>query len=78
LWLIKIVEVIQANKNDLERERTGMFTSGIIAMVGEREIALYFSGTQHAGENLSAILKQRSDHLQPVIHMCDAVRRGAH
>jgi len=71
---VKIVEVIQANKNDPERERTGMFTSGIIAKVGEREIALYYSGTQHAGENLSAILKHRSDQLQPIIHMCDALK----
>jgi transposase len=47
----------------LEREpsdqRTGVFTSGIVATGAGRKIALYFTGRQHAGENLAEVLKQR-------------------
>jgi transposase len=71
---VKIIEVMQANKSDPKRERTGMFTTGIIAKAVCGEIALYYSGKQHAGENLSAILKKRSDQLPPIQHMCDALK----
>jgi len=71
---VKIVEVMQANKNDPERERTGMFTTGIIAKTGSRKIALYYSGMHHAGENLSALLKKLPGHLPPIQHMCDALK----
>ena len=70
----KIIEAMQANKKDPDRERRGMFTTGILAKTGSREIALYYSGTQHAGENLSAILKKRSAQLPPILHMCDALK----
>ncbi len=33
-------------------ERTGVFTSGIVSTASGRKIALYFTGRQHAGENL--------------------------
>lgn len=31
-------------------ERTGTFTTGIVSLVQERKIALFFTGTQHAGK----------------------------
>ena len=40
-------------------KRTGVFTSGIVAISEARKIALYFTGPQHAGENLAAILRRR-------------------
>lgn len=71
---VKIVEVMQLNKKDPSRERTGMFTTGIYAQLeGGRNIVLYYSGTRHAGENLSAVLKHRPKDLPPVIHMSDAL-----
>jgi hypothetical protein len=39
-------------------ERTGVFTSGIVATAQGRKIALYFTGRQHAGENIADVLKQ--------------------
>src|SRR5579863_10081674 len=64
----------------LEREpgekRTGVFTSGIVATAQGWKIALYFTGRQHAGENLADVLKQRSKDLSPVIQMCDALSRN--
>jgi hypothetical protein len=35
------------------------------------KIALYFTGRQHAGENIADVLKQRAKELSPVIQMCD-------
>jgi transposase len=71
---VKIMEVMQLNKKDPTRKRKGMFTTGIYAQFdGSRAISLYYSGTRHAGENLSLILKHRSKDLPPVIHMSDAL-----
>jgi hypothetical protein len=51
-------------------ERTGVFTSGIVSVGEGRKIALFFTGREHAGENLAAILKQRAAELPPPIQMC--------
>jgi hypothetical protein len=53
--------------------RTGMFTSGIVSILGERRIALFFTGRRHAGENLTAVLQQRARELGRPIQMCDAL-----
>ncbi len=70
---VRIVEVMQLNKKDPDRKRTGMFTTGIYSQLDDRMIALYYSGTRHAGENLGRILKYRSKDLKPIIQMCDAL-----
>ena len=54
-------------------ERTGVFTSGIVSTASGRKIALYFTGRQHAGENLADVLKQRAAELRSPIQMCDAL-----
>jgi hypothetical protein len=36
-------------------QRTGVFTSGIVATMQSRQIALYFTGPKHAGENLADV-----------------------
>ncbi|MGH9261471.1 MAG: IS66 family transposase, partial [Acidimicrobiales bacterium] len=38
-----------------------------------RRIALFFTGRQHAGENLADVLAQRAADLAPPIQMCDAL-----
>lgn len=57
---------------DEETERTGVFTSGIVATREKRRIALFFTGVKHAGENLSDVLVKRAAELQAPIQMCDA------
>jgi transposase len=54
-------------------ERTGVFTSGIVATRDGHHIALFFTGTQHAGENLAAVLTRLVAALAPPIQMCDAL-----
>jgi hypothetical protein len=61
---------------DLSQDRTGVFTSEIVWIVGERRIALFFTGCKHAGENLAAMLMQRPEGLSPPIQMCDALSRN--
>jgi transposase len=63
-------------KGDKAGERSGMFTTGIVSKVGKREIALYFSGRNHAGENLEKLLSSRSQSLGPPVQMCDAEARN--
>ena len=58
-------------------KRTGTFTSGIVSMVGARRIALFFTGSKHAGENIAEVLKKRARELSPPIQMCDALARNA-
>ena len=58
-------------------ERTGVFTSGIASTAQGWKIALYFTGRQHAGENMADVLKQRSRELGPAIQMCDALSWNA-
>jgi len=52
-------------------ERTGVFTSGIVATKEDHHIALFFTGVQHAGENLADVLKKRAAELPKPIQMCD-------
>ena len=53
--------------------RTGVFTSGIVSTNGGQQIALFFTGCKHAGENLSELLANRAAALPPPIQMCDAL-----
>lgn len=54
-------------------DRTGVFTSGIVATAEGWKAALYFTGRQHAGENLADVLKWRATGLSPPIQMSDAL-----
>jgi transposase len=66
LWLVR----------EPSDERTGVFTSGIVSTSQGWKIALYFTGRQHAGENIADVLKQRAKELSPPIQMCDALSRN--
>lgn len=57
-------------------DRTGMFTTGIVAVDGGHRIALYVTGRRHAGENLNELLHKRSSDLAPPTQMCDGLDRN--
>jgi len=74
-----ILELMKENERieaAAEQARTGMFTTGIVAQVGGRKIALYFTGRKHAGENLADVLKERAAELGAPIQMCDGLDRN--
>ena len=57
-------------------KRTGIFTSGIVSIVGAWKIALFFTGSKHAGENMAEMLKRRARELPAPIQMSDALSRN--
>lgn len=69
----RILEVIKQIKEGTAGERTGMYTTGIIALYEGHQIALFLNGRQHSGENVSDILKLRDPKKGPIIQMCDAL-----
>ena len=80
---VKILELMgeRAKKtppldDEHDPKRTGLFTSGIVATRAGVRIALFFSGRQHAGENLSDVLKHRAAELEAPMQMCDGLARN--
>jgi len=67
-------EQLRAAAADESEERTGIFTTGIVSQKhGGPVIALFFTGRQHAGENLADVLAKRAVDLSAPIQMCDAL-----
>jgi hypothetical protein len=68
----RILSLIRENQADPPPERKGMYTT-VLRFEGERSICLYFTGRQHAGENLDAILAYRDPDLPPIHWMSDGL-----
>lgn len=64
------------DEGDPKNPRTGIFTTGIVTGGEEPPIALFFTGHQHAGENLHDLLCHRAKDLPPPIQMCDGLSRN--
>jgi len=74
---VKILSLIKEQKDgDSDSSRTGMFTTAIVSEVHDQKIALFFTGRNHAGENLAQLLAERQSGLDPPIQMCDALSRN--
>jgi transposase len=84
---VKILELMGQRRRpgapaDAEREagaaddRSGLYTSGVVALRDGHRVALFFSGRRHAGENLAQVLEHRAAELPPPIQMCDALSRN--
>ena len=70
---VRILEIIKQIKDGTIGDRTGMYTTGIIAEHEGHKIALFLNGQQHSGENVGDILKRRDPEKEPIIQMCDAL-----
>jgi transposase len=75
LTLVNNPDLRQINDED-QSGRCGSFTTGILSIKDDHRIALFFTGTKHAGENLAQLLKERDQILPPPIQMCDALSRN--
>jgi transposase len=60
----------------IDPKRKGTFTTGIVGSAHDHPVALFFTGWQHAGENLAEVLRHRAVDLEPPIQMCDALSRN--
>ncbi len=69
----KILDLIKENKTKTEKERTGIFTTGIVSSSDDRKIAIFHTGRRHAGENLQVLLEKRDEKKEPPIQMADAL-----
>lgn len=72
---MKVLSLLKENNKE-NPERKGIFTTGIVSRVEENLIALYFTGRNHAGENLDQLLQKRIKSKGPPIQMCDALSRN--
>ncbi len=76
---MKILTLLEENQQLEEagsKERTGIFTSAIVSISNRHKIAVFFTGRQHAGENLTDVLQRRASELETPIHMCDGSSRN--
>jgi transposase len=73
----RVLTLIAENRQLDAPERTGMYTTGLIAEVEGRRICLYYAGRQHAGENLAALLRQREPQRDKPLVMSDALASNA-
>lgn len=77
---MKILSVMDEHKKAKaggeDPDRTGMFTTGIVAVVNGRKIPLFFTGRNHAGENLDALLSRRNNAHEGPLQMCDGLSRN--
>ena len=71
---MKILSLMK--ETDKAAKRKGMFTSGILSECDVGKIALFFTGHNHAGENLSRVLQERGSRKDRPIQMCDALSRN--
>lgn len=65
-----------ATAAQIDPQRKGTFTTGIVGSVGNYSVALFMTGWHHAGENLGQLLQHRAAALPPPIQMCDALSRN--
>jgi transposase len=81
---VRILDLMGKRRADLlaagklpDPDRTGLFTTAIVALVAAvGTIALFFTGRKHAGENLADVLRHRAADLPPPIQMGDALTRN--
>ena len=73
----RILSIMKERKDkqgtDQEEKRKGTFTTGILSTLQDSNvsIALFFTGRQHAGENLNDLLDSRPENYSPPIQQCD-------
>jgi transposase len=74
---MKILELMKENDSGQNPDnRKGMCTTGIVSIKDDLKIALFFTGRNHAGENIADILSRRQPQRPPPIQMCDALSRN--
>ncbi len=76
---MKILQLLKENQQIEQagsKERTGIFTSAVVATCEDHKIVVFFTGRQHAGENLGDVLQHRAEELEKPIQMCDGLSRN--
>ena len=74
--ILEVYKQIQQEVAEGQGNRTGIFTSGVVSTIEGRQLAVFFTGREHAGENLAKVLAHRPKELPPPIQMSDALSRN--
>lgn len=69
--LLSLIRENELNKEN-KKQRTGMYTTGILSKYQEHQLILYFTGRAYSGENLARLLEKRTSKV-PVAIMSDAL-----
>jgi hypothetical protein len=76
LELRKEIDERQAS-GEADSERTGIFSTSIVSELEDgHRVALFITGPQHAGENITDVLRNRAAEREPPVQMCDALDRN--
>lgn len=70
-WLRILSQIAKVKSG--ESTRKGCYTTAVLGIFGGHQITLYYSGINHAGENIKQILALRPSNLPPVKTMSDAL-----
>ena len=72
---VRILELMGKRREKLQDPpaRVGLYTTGLVSRIEDRTIALYFSGSEYAGENLAKLLSIREPGQDPPIQMSDGL-----
>ncbi len=75
--ILERMKYLDKRQDKKQGDRTGTFTSAILSIKDQKQIALFYTGEKHAGENMADLLGQRGKELSPPIQMCDALSRNS-
>lgn len=70
---VRILSLMKENKHLDKGDRKGMYSTGLVTQTGDHTLVLFFSGRQHAGENIDRLLALREDGQGAYIKMSDAL-----
>jgi transposase len=68
-----MAERARAEADGVKPAAKAINTSGIVAVLEQYKVVLFFTGHAHAGKNMERVLAQRAQELQPAMQMCDAL-----
>ena len=57
--VLRIVDTIRNNRQNPDKKRTCIYTTGILAQNGTHKIALFYNSQRHSGENMERLLNKR-------------------
>ena len=68
-----MAERARAEADGVKPAAKAINTSGIVAVLEQHRVVLFFTGHAHAGKNMERVLANRAQELAPAMQMCDAL-----
>ena len=68
-----MAERAKAQAGGIKPAARAINTSGIVAVLDQHKVVLFFTGHAHAGKNMERVLAHRAQELAPPMQMCDAL-----